>query len=446
MIENRLRVSIARVLLPFITVWLSVIPQQAFALIPAGIGGYGLPSGTVVSGGGAAAAVGAVDLLAGAALVGIGAAIGYYAVDYMVGGDTYSVRIPTGADPAAIPPPNAAPSTGTTSGMTWGGYDNPDDWCGSVAPTTTTYGCGATRSVTLFTGYGAQCVLNYSSNPNCPPSGVCACESTITYGTEAVTCSAGYTLSGSSCVLNDARTASPDHNCDYGRSGSSYASVSDPDCGSAPMPVTGANGELAFAGVGPNGEPARVEVTPEADGGSCVKSDVQTTVGGQTVIETTVICTDADGNVISTSTTVHTGTVPTDGTAPTQGTEVSPVEFPSDYARTGEAATAANTLAPKIDRIGDALTTTVTTTDPVEPLATDMPWFGNTFSSLSGWTLPGHVSTCPQPTFDLSFVLGAGQTFVMSDHCTLFQDNQTPMRSAAIVGWLILALFVFLRA
>lgn len=122
------------------------------------------------------------------------------------------------------------------------------------------------------------------------------------------------------------------------------------------------------------------------------------------------------------------------------------ITFPSDYARQGEAATAASTLASRLDVLHGDLSTTTATTDPAVPLVDEMPGWGNTFTDLLSWQLPAHTSICPTPELDLSGVLGAGHTYVMNSHCGLIQDNFGTFNAAMTVVWSMLALFIVLRA
>lgn len=428
MIDFRMRKFAARLALPFVTIWLSVMPVTSYALLPAAIapivyGGAASAGGTAV---GSGAAGWGLLLGLGFAFVGVGDA-----------------RLPLTSDPSlAVPPPDAAPTAAIQPG-------------------------GVPRCYIAFVQGGSSDILE---SPTCSggSEGVCLALSGMwlqpycyigskwgqknDLGVSSPSCPAGYVVdvSGSSCVLSDPRAASPDNNCDYTRSGSALAVLSDPDCGGgAQLMNCNADGSVCTqTGTNPvTGQPRTIEIRTNPGGGSTIIQRDENLIGNTTVTDSTTVTISPSGTVDSVAGETTSGPLPTPGTAPS-GAPVQPVEiiFPSDYARTGEAQTAANTLAPKIDRIGDALTTTTATTDPVEPLAADMPWFGTTFSGLTGWTLPGHVSTCPTPSLDLSMVLGAGHVYVMQDHCALIQNNQASMRAAAIAGWLILALFVFLRA
>ena len=128
----------------------------------------------------------------------------------------------------------------------------------------------------------------------------------------------------------------------------------------------------------------------------------------------------------------------------------STINFPTDYARQGEAANAAflinSELGPKLDTINHDLTDTGSVDDPTVPTAQDMPWFGSTFDGLTNFTIPGHDSICPQPQVDLSNIFGPGHVYTMDAHCQLLQDHYATLRAAMILCWTIWSLFIILSA
>ena len=140
--------------------------------------------------------------------------------------------------------------------------------------------------------------------------------------------------------------------------------------------------------------------------------------------------------------------------APVPGTSGNPttvtgsvtVQFPGDYAKTGEAAAAAAGLGAKLDTLHGDLTGSTDVADPEVLTAADMPGMGSTFDGIKAWTLPAHTSTCPQPQIDLSGVLGVGRTFTLSAHCQIAQDNLAALQAAMMVMWTIAAMFTVLRA
>ncbi|MDZ4255490.1 MAG: hypothetical protein U1A72_23215 [Sulfuritalea sp.] len=135
--------------------------------------------------------------------------------------------------------------------------------------------------------------------------------------------------------------------------------------------------------------------------------------------------------------------------APTTKKEPEPaklgdIQFPSDYARQGEAATAANsindTLGPKLDKITE---TGADPADPTQPEGSqfDQAFFQGTFTSLLAWQLPAHSSQCPTSSFDWE-----GQTFTMDSHCQLVADHFGALALVMTAVWTLLGLFILLRA
>lgn len=150
------------------------------------------------------------------------------------------------------------------------------------------------------------------------------------------------------------------------------------------------------------------------------------------------------------SSTSHTVTNP-DGstTTTTTGTTFSPplnIQFPSDYARGADVAALSDVVGPKLQTLHEDLSKTDLMNDPLLPVAANMPSFGSTFDGLTGWTLPGHVATCPTANLDLSGVLGVGSVYSFDAHCTIVQDHWNALRAAMLVVWSMSALFIVLRA
>lgn len=456
MINRKARVTVTRIFLPIFFVWCVIVPRQSFAFVPAVVGGYGLP--TLPASGSYAAASGSAAFAVGAAAFGVGMAIGYYGLEALLGDGTAGhVRVPLTSDPAkAVPAPAAAPSAGApqlvytaTTGACVKTGSSADDACSkSVACAIAANGA---TTVSYIGAANGGCQVSFSTGG-----------SNLFYGgyTSALGCPTGYNNISGTCTLGDARAAVPDHNCDFSRSGTSLTAISDPDCSAAlaKMPFICANGTCTGQGVDSSGHPVNYLITPRADGGSTVTTQTQNTVSGQTQVQTTTVGVSSGGVVDGVSGSISAGSIPasSDGSATTpvtstapplqSGSNPSPIQFPTDYARTGEAQTAANTLSPKLDTLHHDLSDTVSVNDPVLPDTSTMPWFGDTFKNLSGWSMPGHVSSCPQPSMDLSSVLGEGHVYVLSSHCTLINNNFGNLRTAMLVAWLILATFVVLRA
>lgn len=468
---RKYRRGIARCLLPFVSLWLCVMPQQAYAFVPAAIGGYGLPSAASVataSGGAtAAAAVGAVDLFAGAGLIVVGATIGYFAVDYLTSDNQpHTVRIPLTDTPAmAVPAPTGAPATaakvpeyyyliGPTGQPHYTSYAEAcapyGSLGGSVCNGVTYDGCVAVGYSNCVVGQIYSFSMGMSSTLACPP---------------------GYLLNNSVCYLSNSRQVIADNACDIQRSGgSALAMISDPECAAsgsnAYMPIICDGVTFKCSGRGlNNGRPVQFEIQAHANGGSTVQTQTQNSVNGQTQVETTTIEVNSGGQVESVSGQVQAGSiaspsgststaasvVPTvdTGVAPFQGstgTATQPITFPNDYARTGEAASASTGTQTRLDTLHNDLTAQTSVGDPVVPVAGDMPTWGNTFTNLLSFQLPAHTSTCPQPSIDLSSMFGAGQVFTITAHCTLANQNAAPLSTAFAAMFTIMALFIVLRA
>lgn len=453
-IEKKRR-NVARFLLPFVMVWMCLLPSRSYALLPG-------PIALIVFGGDLSA--GGTVVAAGAAQWGLllGAVFAFIGISDSNGNQ---VRLPLTADPSkGVPAPDAAGSASSISGWSWsqgpgtcaGGSsgltkvgfaslaDALTDWVATAtgealcSPATYTYSTNGTQ-------------ICYSSGGGAPfcymPSGVFQ---------NLTSCPAGYILSGSACVLENARVASPDAKCDYARAASALAVLSDPDCGGGGQLVNCNTGGTVCSAVGTNpvtGQPQSIEIRTNPDGGSTIVQREQALVGNTTVTDSTTVAVSSSGTVTSVTGTTNVGALPTPGGEPT-GAQVTPsttptttpITFPSDYARTGEAATAAQPIGTKLDVLHNDLTTTVTVVDPVEPLASDMPSLDSSLGDLKAFNLPVHASTCPAPSLDLSGVLGAGRVYQFDAHCQLVQNHFAALQASMMVCWSLLALFVVLRA
>ncbi|KAF0162994.1 MAG: hypothetical protein FD157_3512 [Rhodocyclaceae bacterium] len=120
------------------------------------------------------------------------------------------------------------------------------------------------------------------------------------------------------------------------------------------------------------------------------------------------------------------------------------VQFPSDYARAGEASAAAQSindaLGPKLDKIVE------TGTDPTDPTLPqgsefDQAFFQGTFTNLLGWQMPAHLSQCPTSSFNYN-----SQTYTVDAHCQLVTNHFSVLASVMSVVWTVLALFILLGA
>lgn len=126
------------------------------------------------------------------------------------------------------------------------------------------------------------------------------------------------------------------------------------------------------------------------------------------------------------------------------GNQMESIQFPSDYARQGEAAAAAQSindaLGPKLDKITE---TGADPADPVEPPNSqfDQAFFQGTFTNLLGWQLPAHTSQCPTSSFNWN-----NTSYTLDSHCQLVANHFSAFSSVMSVVWTILALFILLGA
>lgn len=191
---------------------------------------------------------------------------------------------------------------------------------------------------------------------------------------------------------------------------------------------------IAVKGVNAANEPSVVEV-----GRVSGKTQIKATSQSGSKLKSRVLELNSDMSVASIVESFSPGTVAAYDPATSTGTDTGSVVFPSDYARAGEAAQAANTIKTSVDQLKDRLNDSATLADPESPQYTSH--WGDTFTGLLSWSLPAHTSTCPVATFD-----AFERTFRMDSHCQLAADYWDTLRVAMVVVWVILALFILLRA
>lgn len=472
----RMRKLLTRALFPFFFLWCCIMPRLAYSGVPAAIpvlqafAGAGtqvasLPSMAAANAAAgvaandavfaAASGLGMVDLLGAAGLVAVGASIGYIAMGGLVDGLS---RIPLSSDPAlqlaapVAPSVNPAPVLSTIYqiydanglGGKYGSYPTQDAACAASGGT--------------MGQYMGQAVCNYPPSACgvavfCSPAGSFSSMPSATTST----CSSGYAVSGNFCVLSDARLAVNDGALDLSKDASGFHILPDINAVQNSKPTILPSGAVTLAGLTPAGQPAQITISPMSNGGTQIQTNLQSNQGTTSTVTSANYTLDPAGVVTSASGGTQAASLPIDpatqtspGVNPTQGTQVNPAQnpfiFPSDYARSGEAQTAANTINPKLDKLHDDLSITTPVSDPVLPDPATMPTFGTTFDSIIGWRVPGHSSVCPKPSVDLSNILGPGHIYTLESHCTLADQYFPDIRNAAIVAWTIMALFLILRA
>lgn len=380
-----------------------------------------------------------------------------------------SVDIPVGGAP--VPAPYAAPTASIVPGTT----SYTDTMTAPTAQCTTTAATGQ-----LACDAAHSCAVAYYGWPNNPVvyNGSCANVSgsgtwgVMTTNSSAPSCPSGYVLVNGVCTLTDARLIVPDSTQDWTRSNNTYGEYS----GDLKGVTVGASGTTSTASdsvsvTGQDSAGNTVTITSVAVTGGTVitkKTQLQDSVGS-TYVKSQTVNFSSTGSITSTSSQNITGSL--SGVAGSDGGLTTIINngsgviaaapasgFPGDYARTGEAATAAAGLGTKLDGIGtkldgigtklagiaSAVSDTSTPTEMVLPVDADMPGWSTTFDNLKGWSLPPHNSACPQPTLDLSNV-GLG-THVMDSHCALMINYGAVIHQAMTVVFSVLALFVILAA
>ena len=264
-------------------------------------------------------------------------------------------------------------------------------------------------------------------------------------------CPAGYTFNGSDlCNVSDARLAKPDGNVDlYINEDGGLSFYSDAD--TVPDNVQLADGGAKIWGKDSEGKPFVAEIKPTSDGGATIKTQSQ---GSGGYVNDSTIKVGGDGTIQSVGESSAPGSIsaPAGGGAPVVGVTgtAQAVQFPSDYAKTGEAAGAADKINAKLDKLNEALT------KPGEPLADPTApdgsefsdgFFSGTFDSITSWRMPGHSSQCP--TADLSFnAWGSYWDLNFVSHCQILESPKVqPVAEVSfVVLWLIVALFIVLGA
>lgn len=452
----RMRKRFARIFLPFLTIWLCVFPaQKSEAVVPLVALGISAITTTGIT-------VTAADV-AGLAI----ATAGMGAILYMkmTAPDGHAVAIPAQDSllhPAAVIPAPAAAATAPPVVVPPGWVvltGAPQSLPETIPPAAYGYGCD------YWNGYLDPPACGYMSMASCASNYLVATSPRVcAYQAPATsTCPVGYTLNGSSCDLSNARAVVNDLQQDWQRAGAIYSPITGDQIGNLQgvqgVTISGSDSLAFIAATDPATCPdcstSSVIFNALANGGTVLTSRTQRRdSSGATYVQEQKLNIAPDGTISSSSTANLPGSLDASQTATNGGATLvgapagsipanpaasNSVSFPSDYSRAGEAAAAA---AP----ITNALTNTSTVVDPAIPIAADMPVFGSTFDNLLGWQLPVHSSACPQPSMDLSGVLGAGNVFTMTAHCTLFQDHAGALNVAMTVVWSLLALFMVLAA
>lgn len=466
--RKRFRRVVAALLIPFVLVWSIMIPRQAFAFAPVGAAPIVI-AGTLASGA-------VVPIVIGAAIAGVA----YWAFKDLVSLD--EVRVPAvdgaaGAVPVptdgSVPQTMAAPTYYTAS-VTFGGPGSTSTdlnearsvACSSLTLTGASVAnfCGAyALGVNIQNGTmsGTTCQAQYQCVSSSGALGGWVNFNFPTAYTSALGCGAGYTLSGSTCTLTNPRAAIADNKQDFTRSGTSLAPIAGDQAGglsATTMTSNSANDTVVVAGKDSEGNAMQGKIIALPGGGSKVELKTQKVdAGGQTYVETQTFQTNSAGDVVAATKTATQTSLTYDSTTkiytenanpsgsynPTPATQQA-IQFPSDYARQGEAASAAqsisNTLGPKLDLL---LAPSPAPADPELPPSSqfDDAFFNGTFTNLLGWSVPNHSSQCP--TASMTFY---GSTLVMDAHCAIIDQFAGVLAGIAAAMWTIAALLIVLGA
>lgn len=370
-----------------------------------------------------------------------------------------SIRVPLNSqNPAIIAPPPAPASTSTTSSTQYiynsSSYSSLDSMC-AAAETARWQWCYSLNTVWQqgpYTVTGAEC------KTSCCLSGGGCNYYVEPYSTSSTSsCPSGYTLNGSQCILDDARAVTPDKKFDYSRSNNQFApaSANDQDASTTPKHAN-TNGNVAVAGTSGMGESTQTIVKPLSNGGTQVITQIQRQSGA---LEQQVLSFSPDGQVIGFQVTEsaaqlqvdpQTGTATVaspqpimnpDGTTNTSiltqtptstSTATQAIQFPNDYNRESTQ-----------QDIRDKLANSQDVADPVQPSDSQFndSFFKDTFAGLLAWQLPAHTSECPTGSFGWN-----DHQYTIDAHCHLIRDHWGLLSQAMAVVWIIVALFIVLRA
>lgn len=119
------------------------------------------------------------------------------------------------------------------------------------------------------------------------------------------------------------------------------------------------------------------------------------------------------------------------GTNPSTGSQTT-VQFPSDYARAGEAASAAQIVSENL-LSGEVVTPVVADSE--------MPWFGDTFDPVSGFQINTVGASCPVWQFN-----ALDENFYIDHHCTLITNFNGLFYAMFTALWALLAFRTVMEA
>lgn len=409
---------------------------------------------------------------------------------------TQSVALPLTDRPDRAPPAPSAPATATPTspGGTYPAGVSPQSSCtrqNSPAPTARGMESTCEWCIANWAGAGSNYWCWVQSTAQYPQpilyglySGPLGTANPNATGTAPAhnpnpTCPSGYGYSSSQCTLSDARQVTPDGRVDYSRNGTTLqpASSNDIDKNGQTVPVkSNSDGSLTWTGKNAAGQITAGSVRPLADGGSYINyyedqgngtvkvysqgwdatganfTNVSSYTPGRLAYNTGTGATTVEP--VDTSVANPNGTAQVNTLSPTVvigGTGAAapsvPIQFPSDYARQGEAQASTTPLATKLDTLHtDLSASSPPPTDPTVPVSTQFSdsYFKDTFSNLLAWNLPSHSGVCPTWQFDLSAYNLGNHTW--DTHCTLAEQFRSQLSAIMIVVWILTAMFIVLGA
>lgn len=382
-----------------------------------------------------------------------------------------SVRVPLTADQTktdSVMPAPAAPSTSSltlsqqcsyqASGAPWYPSCEAAFAAWAAIPGSCSYYDGGW--IQGSSGASLISIVGSSVTYNSTCSGHITGKVTIGFSLKSVSsCPSGYSASGPGCVLSNSRLVTSDNKIDYKRTATGYSSLEDVDSSKASNSRVNGSGVQVW-GQDSSGAPVVVDVSPASGGGTKINVQRQSaSAGGQSIVKTdsyllnettgavqSIASTSAAGRIGFSESAAGSTAVPDIVTgaaiAPVEsssGASSEPVVFPSDYARSGEAAIAANTIKTSVDGVKDKLTNSVDVSDPTVPDWAD--GWTSTFNPLKSWSMAGHASVCPTGGFSWN-----GEVYLIDSHCQLYENHSSSLQTASIVVWTIAALFVLLGA
>jgi hypothetical protein len=440
---------------------------------------------TLASGGGAAA--NPIGVALGA--LGVGTAVGYIVMDYIgdKAGLNEKIRMPVSRKPALQPAAPVAPLTGPVD------YLCPPDTSGAISgPGAASSHCTLSTLLTYSSVSATSCSASFSSAPldisGCPSA---TGSNQPNYATvkKVLGCAAGYSQTGNVCNLTDPRLAKPDHKTDYPVTPNGYSKAPDAD----KLP---ANISPTIQGTNNSNIKSYGYIKDSAGNKHQIWVDIQKTAAADAASDayranisyiehsdmsplnldgtptyatpvTTVSIDVKDGQVQGmTKSTVYgeaqnsgsTYTLPSGSTATVKpnelvvtapnapGVTTPPVQvtsapaitpsavsnFPTDYARVGEAASAAKTITDKLSESDSGAD--LPAPDLVNPLV-------DYFNPLRSWVPPSVVGVCPNGSFD-----ALGHTYDFHVMCDLFDSKLPIIQTVSTLLYSLAALFIVLGA